>query len=117
VTEITNAGYQTIRDFIQSNWSYVEIRNSSGAAIIRISTSDSRCSWIHAPGDQVLKLQVIITGSDSDITLPITIAGAAMYDVASGGNALAEGTFTAATLEADADQVKVEIDIQVPQVV
>jgi len=117
MAEITAAGYQTIRDYVQANWNYVEIRDDVGAAIMRIPTSDPRCSWIHAPGAQVLQLQVVITGSDAEITLPKTIAGAAMYNVATGGDALAVDTFTGATLEAPADQVKIVINIEIPQVV
>jgi len=118
MAEILNAGYQTIRDFVEANWTHVELRDDVGATIVRLEiATDARCSWIHSPGDQTLKLQVVITGSDADITLPQTFGGAAMYNVASGGDTLAEDTFTEATLEAAEDQLKVVIDIEIPQVV
>jgi len=117
MAEITTAGYQTIRDFVQANWTYIELRDNAGAAVLRLPTTDTRVHWIHTAGDQVLKLEVVITGSDADITLPVTIAGAAIYNVNVGGSALAEDVFTAATLTAAEDQLKVVVNIEIPQVV
>lgn len=112
--EITNAGYQTLRDFVQANWNYVEIRNDTGAAVLRIATSDPRCAWLHTPGAPVLQLQVIISGADLP-SLPLTLAGAAFFNTPTGGDALAETTFTAATLTTIEDQLKLILNIEIPQ--
>jgi hypothetical protein len=116
MAEITASAYQALRNYIQANWQYIELRDDAGNAIIRLSPSDSRVSWIHNAGDQVLKLQVVIKGSDADIQKPQTFALSAIYDVATGGNAYSVESFTPFTIESDQDELTVIHSIQVPQV-
>jgi hypothetical protein len=114
--EITNAGYQEIRNYIQSSWNYVELRDAD-VAIMRIPTSDPRCEWLHSVGDQVLKLQITLAGSDADISLPATMSGVALYNTSTGGEALTIGAFTAVTLEELEDQLKIIVQVEVPEVI
>lgn len=116
MAEITSSAYQAIRDYIQQNWKYIELRDDAGNAIVRLSPSDSRVSWIHNAGDQTLKLQVIIKGSDADITKPQTFASSAIYDVATGGQPYSIESFTPFTIESDQDELTVIHSIEVPQV-
>lgn len=120
---ITSDGYQDLRDRIQANWLYIEIRDASaagvgGAAIVRLPESDSRVSWIHAGGAQALQLRVVLTGSDSDVPVPVTARSSAIYKVASGGNALSAEVLTEgdATINADADSVTITHTIEVPDI-
>lgn len=115
MAEINQIGYQKIRDYIEANWKYIELQDGSGTPIIRLGISDSRVSWTHTAGEQTLKLQVVVKGSD--ITLPKTIAKSAIFDVASGGTAISVETFTAFTMEGASDELTVEHSIEVPQVV
>ncbi|KZZ85649.1 hypothetical protein [Bacillus sp. SJS] len=116
MAEINIQGYQSIRDFIQSNWKYIELRDNSGVAIIRLSPTDSRVTWQHTAGSQTLKLQVIVKGSDSGMTLPKTFASSAIYSVASGGNAYSVESFSPFTMETAQDELTVIHSIQVPKV-
>lgn len=113
--EIKEAGYQKIRDFIQANWKYIEIRTSTGTKIVRLTTGDSRVNWTHIANARVLELTVILKGSDSDIALPKTFGGSALFDVASEGTAYSEETFTPFTMETAEDQITIKHRVQVPK--
>lgn len=117
MAEISNAGYQSIRDYIQSNWQYIELRDETNSPILRISTNDNRVQWSHDVGSQTLELTCIIKGDDADITKPVTFASSAIYDVVTGGSPYAVENFTPFTMENDADQLIIKHQIQVPQLV
>ncbi|AKS37684.1 hypothetical protein NP92_04240 [Anoxybacillus gonensis] len=115
MAEITSSAYQAIRDYIQANWQYIELRDDLGNPILRLSPSDSRVtSTIEG---QTVKLQIVVKGSDADITKPQTFASSAIYDVATGGQPYSIESFTSFTIESDMDELTVIHEIQVPQVV
>ncbi|UOE57289.1 hypothetical protein [Cytobacillus oceanisediminis] len=116
MAEITSAAYQNLRDYIQSNWKYIELQDESGNKIIRLSPSDSRVTWTHLGGESVLKLQVIIKGSDADITAPKIFAKSVIYNVATGGSSFSTESFTPFTIETDQDELTVIHNIVVPKV-
>ncbi|KPC97254.1 hypothetical protein LR69_04525 [Geobacillus sp. BCO2] len=116
MAEITSQAYQAIRNYIQANWKYIELRDDVGNAIVRLSPADSRVSWVHNAGDQVLKLQIVVKGSDADIIKPKTFASSAIYDVATDGQPYSIESFTPFTIESDMDELTVIHKIQVPQV-
>ncbi|MDE8562759.1 hypothetical protein PNH38_02540 [Anoxybacillus rupiensis] len=116
MAEITSSAYQALRNYIQNNWKYIELRDDANNPILRLSPSDSRVTWVHNAGDQTLKLQVVIKGSDADITKPKTFASSAIYDVATGGQPYSIESFTPFTIESDMDELTVIHEIQVPQV-
>jgi hypothetical protein len=115
MAEINTAGYQSIKDYIQANWKYIELRNGA-TPIVRLSPSDSRVTWTHQAGSQTLKLQIIVKGSDTDIPVPQTFTASAIYSVATGGSAYSVESFTPFTMETDQDELTVVHNIQVPQV-
>lgn len=117
MAEITQAAYQNLRDYIQSNWKYIELQDDTGVAIVRLSPSDSRVTWTHTAGEQTLKLQVIIKGSDTDVTAPKTFSKSVIYNVATGGSQLSVESFTPFTIEGDQDELTVIHSIEVPKVV
>lgn len=117
MAEITSAGYQSVRDFIEANWVYIELRDDTSTPVLRLGVSDSRVSWTHNPGDQVLELTVVLKGSDADVPLGTTFGGSAIFDVGTGGSALSEETFTPFTISVDEDQLTVKHRIEVPRVV
>lgn len=116
MAEITSAAYQNLRDYIQSNWNCIELQDESGIKIVRLSPSDSRVTWQHLAGESVLKLQVIIKGSDSDIVAPKTFAKSVIYNVATGGSQFSTESFTPFTIESDQDELTVIHNIEVPKV-
>lgn len=114
--EISAAGYQDLRDYIEANWKWIELRNASQAAVIRISTADARVKWIHGAGAQELQLEATISGADADITLPVTFASSALYKVSAGGSVLNANTFTSAILDTALDKIVIVHKVQVPQI-
>jgi len=117
MAEITQAAYQNLRDYIQSNWKYIELQDDTGVSIIRLSPSDSRVTWTHSAGEQTLKLQVVIKGSDAEITFPQTLAKSLTYSVATGGSPFSEESFPPFTFVGDQDELTVIHSIEVPKVV
>ncbi len=116
MAEVTEAGYQSIRDFIEANWIYHSLRDDVDGEVLRISPSDARCEWTHTAGEQVLELTTTVTGADDDITPPVTIAGSKLFELSSGGDARADETMTSFTIESTSDELTVKHRVQVPQV-
>ena len=117
MAEILNSGYQSIRDFVQANWKYIELRDGAGVAILRLSTADARVKWIHTANSQTLELQVVVKGSDAELSLPKTFGSSAIYSVATGGSAMSIETFSNFTMEATGDELTVIHQLEIPQLV
>lgn len=123
MSELTTAGYQTLRDYVNSNvttpspWDYIEIYDDTGSAVTRVSiTGDSRCQWLDADGDNVLKVEFDVTGVDSDITLPVTIQNSALWNEATNGSqCTTKEQFADATFNQDGDNVTITHTINLPQ--
>lgn len=118
MAEITQTGYQGIRDFIEANWKFIELRNESGAKIVRLDTSDDRVNFTHVPGAQTLELSIVITGNDTEITLPTTFASSVIFTSAEGAEAVtAVEAFSPFEMTMEEDQITVRHRIEVPQTV
>jgi hypothetical protein len=123
MSELTTAGYQTFRDYLNSStstpsaWDYIEIYDDTGTAVTRVSiTGDSRCQWLDADGDNVLKVEFDVTGVDSDISLPVTLQKSAIWNASSGGSQVTvKEQFANATLNQDGDNVTITHTINIPQ--
>ena len=112
MASFTSAGLADLHGFIASDWQYIEVRDDSaagtgGAPIVRLNVSDPRVT-VTDNGTNVV-VQVVLTGSDADVTTPVTARSTAIYDVASGGTARSEEVHVEgdATLSADVDSVTV----------
>ncbi|MBU9720555.1 MULTISPECIES: hypothetical protein [Bacillaceae] len=116
MAEILQEGYSDLRTYIESNWQYIELQNDEGNSIVRLSPTDSRVQWTHSTGDQVLKLQVVVKGSDSDIASETTFGQSAIYKTSSGGNPISVESFTPFTIESEDDELTVIHSIEVPKV-
>jgi hypothetical protein len=127
-TELTNAGYESIRDLINSSrtspaqWDYIALVDDGGNEVIRTQISnDADASWStdDQDGDSTSETMVVtytITGAD--VSTPVTIVKSQLYDDASGSGApvLSEDSFTSATLDADSDELTVTHKVEVPKV-
>lgn len=115
---VQNAGYQDIRDYIQANWKYIELRDEEQDPVLRIGIEDPRVTWTHTTGAQTLEMTCVIKGSDSDVAslLPQTFAGAALFKVASGGSAMSAEVFTNFTMSSASDQLTIVYQLEVPEV-
>jgi hypothetical protein len=117
MAEITTSAYQDLRDYMQANWKYIELRDAVGTAVLRIDPTDPRVTWTHVPGAQTLELSVTIKGSDAGIVIPQAFASSAVYKVATAGDAYSVENFSSSfTIQAAEDELRVKHQIQVPQV-
>lgn len=125
MAELTSGGYQSLKDFVNSStvvpndWDYIEIYDDSQTAVTRVSiTGDSRCQWLDADGDKTLKVEFVVTGSDSDISLPVTLEYSAIFDdtsANSGRQITPKEQFATATLNQNGDTVTITHSIDIPQ--
>jgi hypothetical protein len=116
MAEISSYGYTKLREFAQTNWKYIELRDASSNAILRLTTSDPRVTWTHNAGAQAIELTIVVKGSDADLSgsLPRTFASSAIYDTASGGTVISIETFTQFTMSGSLDELTVKHQIQIP---
>lgn len=113
--EASEALYQDIRDYVQGRIQYLELRDENAAAVMRIPVTDPRVSWdVSVPG--IITLCADITGSDPEITLPVTFKSSAVYVDAVGGNDRGVDTFENAPIVALVDQFNCRHQIQIPLV-
>jgi hypothetical protein len=123
MAELKLAGYQSLRNFVNSSvpipneWDYIEVYDDTGSAVTRVSiTNDSRCQWLDDDGDNILKIRFNITGSDSDIPLPTQIEKSAIWDAATGGNQISQKeSFATSIISVSADTVTITHSIKLPQ--
>jgi hypothetical protein len=123
MSELTAAGYQTFKDYLNSSattpgeWDYIEIYDDTGSVVTRVSvTEDSRCQWLDADGDNILKVEFDVTGSDGDISLPVTLQKSALWNASTGGSqCTVKEQFANATLNQSGDNVTITHTISVPQ--
>jgi len=139
MAEITAEAYQDLRQYILDNWHFIELQNDSGTAVVRLSPNDSRVSWVHEMiegeaeiitwdqlgtpiyGDPVellpntLQLQIVITGADSEVSLPTTFTTSAIYKVDADGEPFSTESFEPFTMQNDQDELTVIHNIEVPQ--
>ena len=115
--EFDGSGYKWIREALIRNSSlHIELQDGNGNTIVRLPLSDSRVSWTHAQGDNPMELSVEITGSDSDITLPVTIDQGVLFPDGSSTDSLHAVVDVATTiLEQDGDKAAIRCLIAIPQ--
>lgn len=114
MAEITSQAYQDLRQYIQSNWQYIELQDESSTPIIRLSPSDSRVTTT-IEGNNV-KITVVLNGTDPTV-INKTFAKSAIFKVGTGGQSFSLETFTPFTIESEQDELTVIHNIQVPQVI
>lgn len=120
MAEITTAGYQLLRDFIEgtSGFAYIELQEADGTPWDRLEIdADARCVWTHVAEAQTLELTITISGDDADITLPQEFGKSLMFAGAVGGSSLSTETFTTTTVEHENDELIIRHQVQVPEVV
>lgn len=113
--EASEAGYQSIRDFIEDNWVYLSAIDENDEEVTRVGVSDDRFTWIHDAGDQVLEIELELSGSDADVPTPTTFEASEVFEVSSGGDGLGKDSWAQASVATDEDVVTIFHRIQVPE--
>jgi|GEM_PF-2294294 len=125
-TELTGAGYESLRDLINSSrtapsqWDYIALVDDAGNEVIRVSiTGDADASWStqdqdSSGTDETMVVTYTVTGAD--VTTPVTIVKSELYDTGSGGSPLSEDTFDNAVISSDSDELVVEHKVETPRV-
>lgn len=118
--EITEAGYQSIRNLIEgvssSPWSRVIILNPAEEVILVLTTADERVSWEHTPNTNPLNLQIILRGSDIDMPIPCEVKTVIVTDETEVVYAEESLTYPF-VLGRETDSLILNCKIQVPRIV
>lgn len=115
VQSFNSGGYEDVRGYIQSNWTFVALIDDGGAEETRIDVpNDSRASFSSGSASNPVEITITVTGGDSDITTPVTLAETASYKTSSSSTSLANDTMTNATLEASNDELTITHQIEHP---
>lgn len=129
MANINTYGYQKLREYVIANWKYLELQDATGTAVKRFiggrivgDTNDfGQPIYKDIPGTiitgtattQELTFTVIAEGAEFTGK---TVAKVALFDVATGGTAIAVENFTAFKFESAEDQLTINFKLQVPQV-
>jgi len=122
--EINESGYESFRQAINSSltagsqWDYIELFDDNNNIVTRVSvTGDSRFSWTTKKTDQTQEATGTVSGSDSDISTPVTLVGSRLKAADSDtADVKHEEGFSDALIENDSDYVKIIHQVEVPQV-
>jgi len=120
--EVTENGYQTLRDLIDGtdtgrSWDWHSILDDEDSEVTRVDPSDSRSEWTHDDDSQTLVRETTLTGDDDDVSTPVTLNASALHETETDSDNLTpEESFTDATIEQEDDEVKVTHEVEVPQV-
>lgn len=121
MAEISVAGYDSIKSFIEANWKYIEIQTSGGTKIVRRQVGLAGSGATVEPREdtgRTVVIKVVVRGSDADMpALPVIAARSVVRSVNSDSgtivsNETLSGTFT---FQDDGDQLTVYHKIHVPQ--
>lgn len=112
MANINNYGYEQIRSFILSNWNYLELRTPTGTVLKRFSTADGLTITGNAT-TQEIEYKIVVSGLDASFTGQ-SVGKSVLYDVATGGSAIATESFTNFTFESEDDELTVIHKLQVP---
>lgn len=115
MANINQYGYEKIRSFILSNWKYLELQSPDGTPLKRFSTADGLTITGNATAQEI-EYKVIVSGADASFTGQ-TVGKSVLFDVATGGSAIATESFTTFTFESVDDELTVIHKLQAPQVI
>lgn len=116
---ITQKAYESLRSYIVSDWTNIQLKDDLGNTVVTYSVLDDNVSWTHAKGstedNPVLELSVSVRG-DQVTSLPVTFAQSVVTNSLN-EEMSAEPLSTPFTMENQGDLLTVRHKIEVPQVV
>lgn len=114
---IESAGYTDLRSYVESNWTTIALLDTSDTEITRIDlTSDSRVTLNSDSATNPLEYEILISGDDSDITLPVTIDTTEVYKSSGATTRMGADTYADATLQNSGDELVLTHQIALPQI-
>ena len=116
-SSLSSVAYKDLRDDIIANYLYVEIVDDSDKEITRlkIGDTDERAKWTQEDGANPLVLAIKLSGSDSDIPNPSTIAGLYLHKTAADTTRETESAaFTVFTVQSLDDSLNITGQIYLP---
>ena len=114
MSQFDNAGFDDLRNYIENNWNWLSLRDSSGSEVTRIDVnSDGRVSW-SGSNSNPMTLSGTFTGGDGDIAQATTYTEARLYKTSGSSTSMASESFTDATIEASVDELTISIDVEIP---
>lgn len=118
VVNFTTEGYTDLRTYMQTTWDEIEVRNDSQSALFRLPVSDARVTWTSDATANPLTIEVVLTGSDAEISVgSTTVQGAALFKDNTGGSSMLDVTYdTAFTFQNAEDQLTLRITMNAPAV-
>lgn len=114
MANINQYGYEKLRSYILSNWTYLELRTPTGTVLKRYGTADGLTITGNATTPEI-EYKLVVTG-DSTL-LNQSVGKSVLFDTATGGTAIATEVFTSFTFESADDQLTIIHRLQVPQVI
>lgn len=110
-------GNQRLRELANNNFTYLALIDDLGNEITRIDvTTDSRVVNEPDPRTNPLTYSVKISGTNNDITRPVTIAKTELYETSNGTTPVGMDTMVDAIIESPGDVVTVSHDQEIPQI-
>ena len=116
MAEITEYTYMQIRDMLESKIKYIELRDDTGAKIIRIAVTDERVSHVYDRTKQEQVYSIHIKGTDLDIPIPCTFGGTALFETADSIEPISIEATTSFQLNAEVDELTITHSLQIPEV-
>jgi len=116
-TEINPNGYADLTTYIvgATGWKYIELQESNGTPILRreIGGVGTLATWENTTAP-TLQVQIIVNGTDADVTLPKTFVKSALFKSSIGGTELCSNTYSSFTMVNTSDQLTVIHNIEIP---
>lgn len=121
-TEVEQAGYEDLQNYISDNWDYIELVDDEGDAVTRIGVEDDRLNITIEDteddgDDDTVRWTVEVQGSDEDIPLGTTLEESRIFDTDTDGEIYHTDTHESAPIATEEDTVQVQHDIEVPEIV
>jgi len=116
MVNLSSYTYQHLRQWFQNTYTWVALYDNNSNEVTRIDIeNDSRASWSSSPSSNPLVATINLTGSDSDITPPVTLSGSESFESETATEGAGLDGFADATIKVDADELTLTHEIHLPQ--
>lgn len=118
MSQIDAAGLADLRTYIQNNWPFVAVVDSTGAEVLRWDVAaNADASWTSGPSSNPLTAELTIEGNDiqnAGGSLPVTLVKTEAYKTDAASTVMSDDPITDATFEAPEDSLVITHEFQIP---